>query len=91
MARRYDSFVLRCWRVGGERRVEVEHLQSGGRTRVATLAAATDWIGTRCDGPNDQGVATRSADASKEVRAGEGSSGDAERRDGAATDAQPRW
>ena len=49
MARRYDSFVLRCWRLGGdERRVEVEHLQSGGRTRVTALAAAVEWISTRC-------------------------------------------
>jgi hypothetical protein len=45
MARRYDSFVLRCWRLSDdEQRIEVEHLQSGGRKRVAALAAAVDWI-----------------------------------------------
>ena len=48
-ARRYDSFVLRCWRVGGgERRIEVEHLQSGARTRVVTLRAAVAWITSEC-------------------------------------------
>jgi hypothetical protein len=49
MARRYDSFVIRCWRVSDDqRRIEVEHLQSGGRTRVSALTAAVDWITTQC-------------------------------------------
>ena len=49
MTRRYDSFVLRCWRVGAdEQRVEIEHLQSAGRTRVPSLAAAVDWISIQC-------------------------------------------
>ena len=49
MTRQYDSFVLRCWQLGDdERRIEVEHLQSGRRTRVAVLAAAADWITTQC-------------------------------------------
>ena len=47
--RRYDSFVLRCWRVmSDERRIEVEHLQSGTRTRVGTLEAAVAWINGEC-------------------------------------------
>ena len=50
MTRQYDSFVLRCWQFGAdERRIEVEHLQSGRRTRAAVLAAAVDWITTQCD------------------------------------------
>jgi hypothetical protein len=45
MVRRYGSFLVRCWRLDAdERRIEIEHVQSGGRTRVATLAAALDWI-----------------------------------------------
>jgi hypothetical protein len=55
MVRRYDSFVLRRWQCDGERRVDVEHLQSGGRIRNATLTAAVDWIGELC---SDQGGQT---------------------------------
>jgi hypothetical protein len=48
--RQYDSFVLRCWQLGvGEQRIEVEHLQSGRRTRAAVLTAAVDWMTTQCD------------------------------------------
>ena len=45
MERRYDSFVLRRWQCDGECRMAVEHLQSGGCLRNATLAAAIGWIG----------------------------------------------
>jgi hypothetical protein len=48
-ARRYDSFVVRCWQLADdERRIEVEHLQSGARTRVLTLSAAAAWISSEC-------------------------------------------
>jgi hypothetical protein len=48
--RRYDSFVVRCWHLdGGRERIEVEHLQSGGHTRLDHLAALTAWICTQCD------------------------------------------
>jgi hypothetical protein len=44
---RYSSFLLRCWRLGdGRRRIEVEHIQTGIRARVASLAAASAWIET---------------------------------------------
>jgi hypothetical protein len=76
MARRYDSFVLRCWRRDGERRVEVEHLQSGGRIRAATLAAAVGWIGARCGDPDDRGATPRPIGAREEVRTGEEQPGD---------------
>ena len=49
MTRQYDSFVLRCWQLVGEQRIEVEHLQSGRRTRATMLAAAVDWIRTQCE------------------------------------------
>jgi hypothetical protein len=49
MGMHYDSFVLRFWRVRDEHhRIEVEHLQSGVRTRVVALPAALDWIDTQC-------------------------------------------
>jgi hypothetical protein len=37
MARLYCSFLIRCWRLrGGERRIEMHHIQSGGRVRAAS-------------------------------------------------------
>jgi hypothetical protein len=50
MGMHYDSFVLRHWQLSDERqRIEVEHLQSGARTRVAALSAALDWIDAQCN------------------------------------------
>jgi hypothetical protein len=47
MEPRYTSFLLRCWRLGdGRRRIELEHIQSGARARVASLEAACAWIET---------------------------------------------
>lgn len=48
MTRRYDSFMLRCWQLGNEWRIEVEHLQSGERIRSANLMGTAAWIGERC-------------------------------------------
>ena len=46
--RSYDSFLLRCWGLGGERlRIKLEHVQSGASIRVTTLAAAMEWITAR--------------------------------------------
>ena len=48
MVKRYTSFVLRCWRLeGDQRRIEVEHVQSGVHKRVRSLAAAVAWIDGR--------------------------------------------
>jgi hypothetical protein len=45
MARRYSSFLLRCWHLpSGACRIAVEHIQSGARTRAASLAAAVGWM-----------------------------------------------
>ncbi|MFN8511100.1 MAG: hypothetical protein U0232_12910 [Thermomicrobiales bacterium] len=60
MTMHYDAFVLRYWQCDGERRVEVEHLQSGGRIRNATLADAATWIGAWRNDREDQATATGS-------------------------------
>ncbi len=51
MARAYASFVLRCWRLdAAERRITVEHIQSGESTRVTSLPAAVAWLAAHWDG-----------------------------------------
>lgn len=43
-----STFVLRCWHLpDGTERVAIEHIQSGESARVATLAAALDWLAGR--------------------------------------------
>jgi hypothetical protein len=50
MARHYDSFVLRCWRLGNEQnRIEVQHLQTGASRRAVALSGALEWIEAQCD------------------------------------------
>lgn len=45
MSRRYDSFVIRCWRVGGQiLQVIVEHVQSGEQARGTRIEDAFDWL-----------------------------------------------
>jgi hypothetical protein len=48
MTRQYDSFVVRRWQLSNEQRIEVEHLQCGGRTRADNLDAAFTWINIHC-------------------------------------------
>lgn len=51
MARRYDSFLIRRWELeGSEPRIEVEHIQSGRRVQVSSLAHAIAWM----DGERDK-------------------------------------
>ena len=46
MPHRYTSFLLRHWHLAeGEVRITVEHLQTGAAITVASLAAATSWLG----------------------------------------------
>jgi hypothetical protein len=90
MTRRYDSFVLRCWQLGDEWRIEVEHLQSGGRTRSATLKGAADWIGERCEESDDQVPASRPVIEREEVRNGEERPAGEQRTNEAATDVPGR-
>ena len=46
MPHRYTSFLLRHWQLAaGEVRITVEHIQTGAAITVASLAAATSWLG----------------------------------------------
>ena len=46
MSRRYTSFLLRHWQLtADELRISVEHIQTGATTTVASLDAATRWLG----------------------------------------------
>lgn len=46
----YRSYLLRWWDLqSGEWRIEVEHLQSGERTVVATVEEAVAWLAARSD------------------------------------------
>lgn len=52
MAHDYQSFLVRYWQLGdGTRRIAVEHVQSGEKTLVPTLEAATVWLSI-CVGDN---------------------------------------
>jgi hypothetical protein len=49
----YSSFLIRCWLIQdssqGERSViDIEHIQSGGHIRAATLSEAENWILEAC-------------------------------------------
>lgn len=46
--RRHSSFLLRCWDLGSDgERIEVEHIQSGTRVLVTSVAAAVEWVSAR--------------------------------------------
>ncbi|HEX5501955.1 MAG TPA: hypothetical protein VFW96_05000 [Thermomicrobiales bacterium] len=48
MSRLLGSFLLRCWWVGrDDERFELEHIQSGERLVVASLADAYAWVQAR--------------------------------------------
>jgi hypothetical protein len=48
MARRYGSFLIRCWALGGgELRLEIEHIQSGDRQQTTSLTDGLAWIKAR--------------------------------------------
>jgi hypothetical protein len=50
MARGHSSFLLRCWWLNGSsERVEVEHIQTGEKVLVMSVAEAVAWICTRHD------------------------------------------
>ena len=45
MVRQYCSFLVRCWHLAdGQRRVRVEHVQTGEVLHAATLEAALAWM-----------------------------------------------
>jgi hypothetical protein len=41
---RYSSFLIRLYLHERGERVEVEHVQSGAKTRLASVEAATVWM-----------------------------------------------
>lgn len=46
MSHRYTSFLIRHWQLAeGELRITVEHIQTGAAITVASLDAATSWLG----------------------------------------------
>ena len=70
MARLYCSFLLRWWRLrGGERRIEIQHIQSGGCVRAASLTEGMEWLDAHCgDGVVEQaGVPSRLHPCEEEV------------------------
>jgi hypothetical protein len=48
----YSSFLVRCWLIddtSDERSViDVEHIQSGGRTKVTSMGEAEQWMLEAC-------------------------------------------
>ncbi len=54
MTRHYSSFLIRYWRLGGDKqRIEIEHIQSGDWTRTGSLAAAITWMEIHEGGSTD--------------------------------------
>jgi hypothetical protein len=41
---RYASFLVRIWRQDVAPRLDVEHIQTGDRTKADSVAAAMAWI-----------------------------------------------
>jgi hypothetical protein len=51
MARRYESYLVRCWRgTDGSQRMVIEHVQSGSRAVVASPTDAVAWISDQTAG-----------------------------------------
>ena len=79
MRRRYDSFLIRWWRLAsGVERIEIEHIGSGEKALVANLTVAMRWIVSH--GAASFGPASRQAAA----RTAPGESGSSGNREGAA-------
>ena len=50
MPKHLRSYIIRCWDLPeGDQRVEIEHIQSGKRIVVTSVASAVTWI-CDCDG-----------------------------------------
>jgi hypothetical protein len=48
LAKRHTSFLLRCWRLAsGARRIEIEHIPTGGRTVVPSFPLGLEWLEAR--------------------------------------------
>jgi hypothetical protein len=70
MTRQHNSFLLRCWTLrDGQERIEIEHIQSGERTRLSSLAAVMEWIGARSSADQvEDGVSSISIERLPESR-----------------------
>ncbi len=56
MARSYGSFVVRYWLLDDDQeRIEIEHMQTGDRVRVASLDEGVAWITARVRRPANGG------------------------------------
>jgi hypothetical protein len=49
----YSSFLIRCWLIHDAERgegsvIDVEHIQSGGHKRAASLSEAEEWMFEAC-------------------------------------------
>jgi hypothetical protein len=45
MMKRHSSFLIRCWEIrDGIQRIEIQHVQSGEKELVRSLAEAMRWI-----------------------------------------------
>lgn len=49
MVRLFGSFLVRWWQVDDMQRIELEHIQSGRRGLVSSLAEAMDWMAACTD------------------------------------------
>jgi hypothetical protein len=67
----YSSFLIRCWLIEDDQHAEkkiidVERIQGGGRTRVASLTEAEEWMFEACR--NTQSAARTARDAEREQK-----------------------
>ena len=67
----YSSFLIRCWLIHdpaeGERPViDVEHIQTGGHTRAASLTEAEQWMFEACRTMRAPAEAVRDAELERE-------------------------
>jgi hypothetical protein len=73
--RAHGAFLVRYWRYNGERRIEVEHLQSGASASLTAFAEVERWIEARSwpaageDMAEQAGAAPRARESRPETRA----------------------
>ena len=70
MAKRHQSFLVRCWQLDrGGQRIEIEHIQSGEKHLARSTAEANEWICARMHDPSrvNSGDAERSGQESSDA------------------------
>jgi len=56
--RRYETFLIRHWRLdGGGERVEVTHVSTGTHVLLLSLAQASEWMSAQITPPLERPVA----------------------------------